>query len=878
MLSLFKVFMSDNVDKDLSPIIKSGYVAQGPQVELFEQKLKDYFKYPHILTLNSATSGLTLAIRLLNLSPGDEVISTPLTCLYYESPVLLENGTIVSIGEIVNKQIKCKVMSYNLITETFQAKKVINWIKQPIGSKIWYHLSHRYAPGSPSPVGIQGVYLTNDHNVLTDKGYVPVEKLDISAHKIATYTQRPNCRQQEMIDGNLLGNGYIRQKGRGNACFSLTNNFDQKELMSIVERGLAGLNPYVYSRKDYKQNKETLILQTSNSPYWSELHQKWYPDVKRVPRDLHYTPRMLAIWYMNYGNLTQNAALLCTDYFPEEDILFLQGLFGDIGINCTHFTEKRSEKESICLHIGNDSNNSVHKFFEMIAPYIHESFKYKFPEKYHGKYNPDLWDIGSSELYYSTPIITLINPPKKRYCSNVYCIEVEDNHNFVSCGIVLKNCTATNWPILANGLKVKWADVDSNTCNISIDSIREKLSEKTKAIMVVHWGGYPVDLDALKNVQDEAEKRFGFRPPIIEDCAHAFGAKYKGKIIGTYGNICVFSLQAIKHLTTGDGGLIFLPNKELYDRAKLLRWFGIDREKRSNGGDIRLEADISEWGHKYHMNDINACIGISNLPHVAKNLEQLHIVAKEYRERLQKLSPEVELMEEKEGFVSARWIFTIKIVNKKGFIDFMTKKGIMVSQVHNRNDIHSCVIESRTPLPILDRLEKEIICIPAGWWLSRGERELILFSVEEWCRQNKLSFRPLKFEDYKKGYLQLLGQMNGFDYTKTCNTQEKFNDAVVQTLIANGKVIVGEINGNLVCSGKLQIEHKFGACVAHIEDIVVAESSRHSGVGKKLVQYLTELAQEYKPYKIVLMCKETLSSFYIKCGYQQNGLQFNKYL
>ena len=105
--------------------------------------------------------------------------------------------------------------------------------------------------------------------------------------------------------------------------------------------------------------------------------------------------------------------------------------------------------------------------------------------------------------------------------------------------------------------------------------------------------------------------------------AHSFGAEYNGKKIGNNNNICVFSLQAIKHLTTGDGGLITLPNKELYDRAKLLRWYGIDRDKRNyKGKDFRLENDIVESGYKFHMNDINATIGLYNLPHIPELLEK----------------------------------------------------------------------------------------------------------------------------------------------------------------------------------------------------------------------------------------------------------------
>jgi len=91
-------------------------------------------------------------------------------------------------------------------------------------------------------------------------------------------------------------------------------------------------------------------------------------------------------------------------------------------------------------------------------------------------------------------------------------------------------CTATNFPILANGLKIK--DVDSTTGNISIDDLARKLSSTTKIITFVHWGGNPVDLEAIKRVQDVAHSKFGFRPMVIEDCAHAMGEKWNGRPLG----------------------------------------------------------------------------------------------------------------------------------------------------------------------------------------------------------------------------------------------------------------------------------------------------------------------------------------------------------
>jgi dTDP-4-amino-4,6-dideoxygalactose transaminase len=292
-------------------------------------------------------------------------------------------------------------------------------------------------------------------------------------------------------------------------------------------------------------------------------------------------------------------------------------------------------------------------------------------------------------------------------------------------------CFATNASILANDCKIGWIDTDNTTANVCINDIKNKLNSNTKVLYIVHWGGYPVDLDALKELQQEHLIKYGYKFMIIEDCAHAFGAEYKGKKLGNYGNICVFSLQAIKHLTTGDGGLIILPDKDLYERGKLLRWFGIDRDKRNyNKKDFRLEDDISEWGYKFHMNDINATIGLYNLPHMNELLEKNRMNNSYLYEKLQSVN-EIELLENKDDRKSACWLFTMKVKRKDFFNAKMKEHGIMTSQVHNRNDLNSCVSDFICDLPNITELEKSLICIPVGWWLTQDDLDYMVEKIKE---------------------------------------------------------------------------------------------------------------------------------------------------
>jgi len=289
-------------------------------------------------------------------------------------------------------------------------------------------------------------------------------------------------------------------------------------------------------------------------------------------------------------------------------------------------------------------------------------------------------------------------------------------------------CTATNWPILAMGLKLKWVDVDPANCNIDLLDLERKIGPRTLGIMVVHWGGYPCDLDKLQAIQDRAFSRFGYRPLIIEDCAHAMGAIYKGRPIGSQSsNYCMFSFQAIKHLTTGDGGMLVSPSDSSYKRVKLLRWYGLDR---TTCADFRCEQNVQEWGYKFQMNDIAASIGLSNIKHLERIVARHNTNGTYYNIQLNEVAG-VRLLKVEPEFCSSYWIYTMRVEDRDGFIQKMKEHGIGVSRVHDRNDKHACVQEFRAALPGTDEICKDMICIPCGWWVGDAEREYIVDCIKE---------------------------------------------------------------------------------------------------------------------------------------------------
>jgi perosamine synthetase len=241
---------------------------------------------------------------------------------------------------------------------------------------------------------------------------------------------------------------------------------------------------------------------------------------------------------------------------------------------------------------------------------------------------------------------------------------------------------ATGLAVLYVGAKPVFADINKFDGNISVESIKSKITSKTKAIIPVHWGGYPCDMDEIN------ELALKYNLSVIEDAAHAFGSIYKNKLVGSLSRFTSFSFQAIKHLTTGDGGALCCQNIEDYNLVKRLRWFDIDRENSKIGILGEREYDAINVGYKYHMNDISASLGIGNLEKINQKLFKIRNVAKIYQEELKNVSG-IKLMDYKEDRTSSYWLFPILIENREEFINKLKSENIPTSVVHQGIDKNS---------------------------------------------------------------------------------------------------------------------------------------------------------------------------------------------
>ena len=285
-------------------------------------------------------------------------------------------------------------------------------------------------------------------------------------------------------------------------------------------------------------------------------------------------------------------------------------------------------------------------------------------------------------------------------------------------------CIATNTPIVNLGAKIVWADIDKNTGMIDAKDVERKITNKTKAIMIVDWAGSTPNLTEF----EELSKSTGI--PIIQDAAHAFGAKYGKKSIAEFADFTCFSFQAIKHFTTGDGGALYCKNEKDLKLVRKLKWFGYNRDVvKDEKGEWRgqnWDADvlINEIGYKFNMNNYVAALGLANLNGLQDSLKS-HQRNAETLHKILKNHPKIELLKKEPDCESVYWVYTIRLKASKEKRDYILQKlneiGIAAGLVHLPNHEYSAFSEFATQLPETEAFSESQISLPCGWWLSEKD-------------------------------------------------------------------------------------------------------------------------------------------------------------
>jgi perosamine synthetase len=283
---------------------------------------------------------------------------------------------------------------------------------------------------------------------------------------------------------------------------------------------------------------------------------------------------------------------------------------------------------------------------------------------------------------------------------------------------------ATATSILQQSAKPVFVDIQYTTGNIDPISIESKISGRTKAIIAVHWGGYPCDMDEISLIAR------AHNLVVIEDAAHAVGAIYKGRPVGSISDFTCFSFQAIKHITTGDGGAVCCREDTAGRKGQALRWFGIDRFN-SQASELGERAyDITIAGYKYHLNDYAAALGIANLEGFSGRLARRRRIAACYRESLEKVTG-ISLFAESPDRESAYWLFGFHVEGRLDFIRALKDRGITASVVHQRIDKNSVFGGIRSDLVNQARFDRTQVHIPLHDGLSDDDVAHIIASIKK---------------------------------------------------------------------------------------------------------------------------------------------------
>ena len=294
---------------------------------------------------------------------------------------------------------------------------------------------------------------------------------------------------------------------------------------------------------------------------------------------------------------------------------------------------------------------------------------------------------------------------------------------------------STNHAILYNDAKPVFADIEADTLCLDIEDVKEKITPKTRAIIPVHYGGHPCDMDPLMELAAD----HGIK--VLEDAAHATGAEYKGCKIGSIGNAGSFSFQAIKNMTTGEGGMITTDDAKMDARLRKLRWVGINKDTISRSmAQYSWYYEVDELGYKCHLSDIQAAIGLVQLQKLDSHLNSgRDRVAQSYDQAFEGL-PWLRRPVEHEWAKRVYWNYVIQLDERDRLGEVLNENGISFGVHYMPNHMHpfyqklirdGAIDEPRVPVTM--EVWKRILTLPIFAGLAESEVELIIDTIREFA-------------------------------------------------------------------------------------------------------------------------------------------------
>jgi perosamine synthetase len=289
---------------------------------------------------------------------------------------------------------------------------------------------------------------------------------------------------------------------------------------------------------------------------------------------------------------------------------------------------------------------------------------------------------------------------------------------------------STAMAILYNHLEPVFVDIDEDTLGISLEDLERKYDKDCVAVIPVHFGGHPVPMDRLVSWA-------GLRSlKVIEDSAHAAGATYMGRKLGTWGDIGCFSFEEKKCMTTGDGGMICSDDHELLKPLRQARWIGInkdtwDRYEENEAGNPKANHwyyEISDLGYKYNMNDLMASIGLIQLEKLDRMNRKRELILHRYITGIQN-NGTVKAAIPYHLTNSSYWAFIVRVKERDSFIIHMKEKGIATGVHYMPLTMHPLFLKYIGETPAAYRIWRELVTLPLFPDLTDEEIDYILACI-----------------------------------------------------------------------------------------------------------------------------------------------------
>jgi UDP-4-amino-4,6-dideoxy-N-acetyl-beta-L-altrosamine transaminase len=290
---------------------------------------------------------------------------------------------------------------------------------------------------------------------------------------------------------------------------------------------------------------------------------------------------------------------------------------------------------------------------------------------------------------------------------------------------------ATSNAILYNNLTPVFVDIERETRNIDPEEIRKKITDRTKVILCVDYAGHPCDINEIKEIADK------YNLYLIEDACHAVGSEYKGKKVGNFADMTVFSFHPVKHMTTGEGGAVVTNNEKFYEKLKMLRNHGIDKSALERFGPTASWAyDMKMLGRNYRITDFQCALGISQLRKLEEFIRKREWIAKMYNEAFEDVH-EIETPIVKPYVKHAWHIYTVLLngINRDEFFSKMRERNIGVNvhyiPIYRFSYYQEHFNFNPKDFPVTKEVFSKIVTLPLYPKMEDEEVEYVINTVKE---------------------------------------------------------------------------------------------------------------------------------------------------